>query len=705
MLNWLLLFIFLNLEIPNAGMNQSDSIENEFLRTLTDIISANISDENFGVSELAGEAGMSRSSLLRKVKSLTKASVSQFIRQVRLKKAMDILRQTSFTVSEVSYQVGFSSTSYFIKCFREYYGYPPGEVGSRNSTETPAERSGWKRGRRVAVLSGIALGVLITAAVLFIVARSISSGNRNLEKTIAVLPFRNESSDTANIYIINGLMESILTNLQTIKDLRVASRTSVEKYRNVKKLISEIASELNVNYLVEGSGQKIGDEILLNIQLIEGPTDKHLWAKQYRRDTKDIFDLQINLAGDITQAIEVIITPEEKVRIEKPPTENLVAYDYFLRGLYLLRKGNRDELEEAIISFEKAIEYDNGFARAYADLAIAYYYLDATQAEKKYSELINSYADKALSFDDQLEQSLIAKAVYYLNTGRNDQAVPFLEKALKYNPNSAIAINSLSDFYARYSPDTEKYLEYALKGIRLDITSYDSVTASFIYLHISNAFIQSGFTNEAELYINKSLEFDPDNLYSQYVGAYIQYAKSRDLESTRNMLIEILEKDTTRLDVLQEVAKICYYMRDYEDAYAYYKRFTGIRESQNLDIYRAEDAKIGYVFAKMGMKEQSERYLREFKDYSDLDESVYKHINLALYYSFYGDTVNAIDQMRLFSNENTYHYWTIIFLKIDPLLDKVRDLPEFRETLGETEARFWMNHNKIKSALLNEKLL
>jgi len=110
-------------------MQDPSYTENDFLKKITAIIEENISNENFGVSELAREAGMSRSNLLRKVKSLTNLSVSLFIRKVRLKNAMEMLKQDSLNVSEVSFSVGFSSTSYFIKCFREYYGYPPGEVG------------------------------------------------------------------------------------------------------------------------------------------------------------------------------------------------------------------------------------------------------------------------------------------------------------------------------------------------------------------------------------------------------------------------------------------------------------------------------------------------------------------------------------------------------------------------------------------------
>ena len=103
-----------------------------------------------------------------------------------------------------------------------------------------------------------------------------------------------------------------------------------------------------------------------------------------------------------------------------------------------------------------------------------------------------------------------------------------------------------------------------MKGIQLDITAQDSITASFIYLHVSNAFIESGFMNEAELYINKSLEYNPENIYSAYVKPYIRFAKNEDLLQLKESLIEVFKKDSTRFDVIQEIGKICYYIRDYE---------------------------------------------------------------------------------------------------------------------------------------------
>ncbi|BAX82524.1 helix-turn-helix domain-containing protein [Labilibaculum antarcticum] len=679
--------------------------ENEFLLKITEIIEKNISNDQFGVSELADEVGMSRSNLLRKIKKLTNLSVSQFVREVRLRNAMEFLKQNSLTVSEISYQVGFSSVSYFIKCFRELYGYPPGETG-KQETEKQEEaplvvpKSGKKLGVVPVVISLFTIAVLV-----FFLLKPASPEKIEIEKSIAVLPFKNDSNDSSNVYFINGLMESVLSNLQKIEDVRVISRTSVEKYRNSTKTITEIAEELNVSYFVEGSGQKIGDQILLNIQLIKASNDNHLWAEQYNREAKDVFGLQNEIAKKIAKEIELIITPEEVKQIDKVPTENLEAYDYFLKGLDLFHSGKREGLEESITYFQKAIEHDPKFARAYADIAMAYYYLDIARAEKIHTAKINENADKALLFDSKLPQSLIAKALYYMNKHEFEKAVPYLEKALHYNPNSALVINFLSDYYTTYMPNTGKYLEYALKGVRLDIAAQDSVTASYIYLHLSNAFVQTGFVNEAELYINKSLDYNPQNMFSEYVKAYILYAKNKDLPRTRDLLLAVFEKDTTRLDVLQEIGKVYYYLRDYETSYAYYKHFIAAKEKYNLSIYPQENSKIARVYAEMGMKEESEKLLKAYFEYASNDKSIYKNASLAIYYAQKDDEEKALKYLQLFSEEENLQYWLLLFLEIDPLVDNIKDLPEFKKIMKRIKNTFWENHKEIKLALENKELL
>lgn len=874
-----------------------------FLQKLTSAIEEHLSNEQFGVSALAAIIGMSRSNLLRRVKKLTGLSVSRYIRQIRLENAMELLEEGGYTVSEITFRVGFSSTSYFIKCFHDHYGYPPGEADkhkdeSKNKYELKEkythqlaaimftdiqgytalmqqdEQKGVafrKRHREIfkpvteqfngkilqyygdgtlstfssaydAVRCGVALQKLFlkdpqipvrigihTGDIIFTEDDIIGDGvnvasrvesfasagsvfisekvfdevknkpdietksmglfelknvdkpmevfaiaNEGLvvpdkkdisalgkgkkmeqdetakqpdkkaplkwaiilllavavswllykseilsppahdpvqevkitdKKSIAVLPFINDSRDSANIYIINGLMESILNNLQKVEDLRVISRTSVEKFRGSSKTIPEIARELNVYYFIEGSGQKIGDKILLNVQLIEAPTDKHLWAAQFNRQIEDIFDLQIELAKSITQNIQVIITPEEIRRIEKQPTDNVVAYDFFLKGNDLLLQQNEPALRKSIGYFEKAIAEDPEFARAYAALTMAYYYLDLYQEQKQYTDLIVENADQALYYDSQLEQSLIAKALSLMARKQFDQAVPYLEKALEYNPNSALVINYLSDFYANYSPDTRKYLEYALKGLRLDVGAQDSVTTSYSYLHVGNAFIQSGFVEEAEKYIKKSIAYDPTNIYSKYVLTYIRYVGDRNLEEARQDLLRILAIDTTRLDVLQEVAKLNYYLRDYKSAYGYYKKFDDIRNAYKLNIYPGEDAKIGYVFHHMGFHEEGDRLFADYLDFAEKDQSIYKNLSFSMYYAWKGDTEKALDYMELFSQEDNYQYWIVLFLEIDPLVDNLKELPRFKKLMHNMEVQFWEYHYQTKEYLEQEGLI
>ncbi len=685
-------------------MGDPTTIENDFLSQLTVIVDKNISNEEFGVSELADEMSMSRSNLLRKVKKSTKLSVSQLINQVRLKRAMELLRKSTFNVSEVSQQVGFSSTSYFIKCFREYYGYPPGEVGKRPEAQVvdvPAYQPRTKRNLLILVSVGL---VAVLAVALFLYKPLSSSESPGIEKSVVVLPFKNESNDSTNVYLINGLMESTLNNLQKIKDLKVISRTSAEKYRNTNKSIPEMAKELNANYFIEGSGQKIGDKILLNIQLIEGSTDKHLWANQYRREVKDIFALQQEIAKSIAEEIQAIITPEEAQRIGKNPTDNVEAYDLFLKGREEFYKGRRTNLESAIPIFKKAIEHDGEFALAYAEIALIYYYLDMFQAEKKYTAEINSYADKALLFDPKLANSLVAKALYYMHNKEYDLAVSYLEKALEYTPNSILAINHLALIYNNNIPNTTKYLEYALRAVRLEANAQDSATTSINYLRLSDALIQTGFVDEALKYCNKSLDYNPKNFFSKWVKVFILYAKDKDLNKAKQLLLQELKKDTTQLVMVEEIAKVHYLMGDFEGAYPYYKRFLELKDAYHLDIFKNEDLKIGIVLEKVGQKEKAQEFINSFKNYADNDKSIYKHLNLAGYYAYLGDANKSIEHMKLFSKEENLKYWVLLFDN-DPIVEAVKDHPEFDKVMNDIEKKFWKTHEEIKVTLEEKGLL
>ena len=679
-------------------MSDTSQADIQFLSNLNDVIAKNMSNEQFGVTELADEMHMSRSNLLRKVKKSTNLPVNQLIREARLRRAMELLKGSSSNVSEVSHQVGFNSTSYFIKCFREFYGYPPGEAGKRSTAEPVVVHHDTKvrNWRKVLLIIGSAVAAGLVIGLVFYYYKQPVTGT--VDRSIVVLPFKNESSDSTNIYLINGLMESTLSNLQKIEDLRVLSRTSSEKYRDTHKSIVEMASELDVNYFVEGSGQKIGDQILLNIQLIEGPTDKHLWAKQYRRKITDIFDLQQEVASNIAQEIKVIISPEAKERIEKVPTENLEAYDLYLKGKEKFYESSTESLAEAVILFEKAIALDDRFALAYAHLVMVEYYHDIFRLEKRYTEDIRKYADKAMLFDPKSGESLIAKALSYALDKEYKSAVLYLEKALEYNPNSGLVYHFLTEFYSLYVSDPAKYLEYSLRGAHEDRVVMDSVTLGFKFFHASNSMIQAGFVDDAIRYIDRSLDYHPKQFFAGYISILFRFAKSRDLEATKKLLITEFEKTNNRADIVKELAKIACMERDYATANRYYERFVDLRAQLHFDIYQEEDVSISFVFSKVGKKEEAAMYMKQFKAFADGDVSIYKHLHLSLYYACIGNATRALDELELFSKEDNYQFWMIL-IENDPMFDLIRDNPRYKVVMDMLKKKFWDKHEKLKDDL------
>lgn len=676
--------------------------ETDFTTRLTAAIEKNMANEQFGVSELADEMNMSRSNLLRKVKKEYNLSVSQLISQVRLTRAMELLRNTSQNVSEVSHQVGFNSSSYFIKCFREYYGYPPGEVGKRDvatasipagtlpdddNQSTPATSRSYKR----YIYTGVAVLALAVATIWAWSALRPEDG----EKSIVVLPFKNESSDSSNVYLINGLMEATLNNLQQIQNLRVVSRTSAEKYRKTSKSVSEMAKELNVRYFIEGSGQKIGDKILLNIQLIDGETDKHLWAKQYRRESKDIFELQEEIAQNIASEIEVILTPEEKSRIEKKPTDNLEAYDYYLKGKDLFYRSGRNDLENSIPLFKKAIEKDPEFSLAYATATMVYYYLDIFNLNKVHADDIEMFAEKAMLYDPKSGESLTAKALSFAARHEYELSIPYFEKALEHDPRSGLVLHFLTEFYNIHVPNPAKYLEYAIRKVQVD-HAIDSATRSFNYFHVSNALAQNGFLEEALRYNTRSLQLNPNNFFAGFVRAYIHYGTDRSCEKTKVLLQAEWKKDTTRFDILHEIGKVNFMMRDFTAAKSCYERAILTMQMFGIDIFKHEYLRIGAAYAHTGDEAKADYYINEFKRFADNDQTMYKDMFLASYYSFRGDNAKAITHFRKFATEqDNFQYW-LLLLRDDPLGDNLRKHPQFDPIMKIIEDKFWKKHREVK---------
>lgn len=303
-------------------------------------------------------------------------------------------------------------------------------------------------------------------------AASINGSVAEIEKSIAVLPFINDSPDQENTYFINGVMEEILNNLQRIKDLRVISRTSVEMYRDQRKPLTEIAEELGVNYIVEGSGQKYGNVFRLRAQLIMAAKETHLWGESFQQkitEVEDIFNIQIKIAESIAEELKAIISPDEKRVIEKIPTKDLGAYEDFLKGRFYLYKLTGNDFEIAIRYFESAILKDPDYAPAYANIAISW--AASVQFGYKSPEeagpSIQESLIKALELDSnnvEVQYTLAIFNTWVLWDWEGGEET-FL-KALSINPNHAEAHAYYSHFllFLRRSPDeVKKEIEIALK--------------------------------------------------------------------------------------------------------------------------------------------------------------------------------------------------------------------------------------------------
>ncbi|MCK5700912.1 MAG: hypothetical protein KAI29_07160, partial [Cyclobacteriaceae bacterium] len=214
------------------------------------------------------------------------------------------------------------------------------------------------------------LVVLIVAVLVWYSTKERPSPE--IEKSIAVLPFTTITKDSTSQYIADGVREAILNNLQKIEELEVGSRTSSETYRNSNKRIPEIASELGVATIMEGSAQKFGDQIRITVQLIDGKTDNHIWSEDYDRAWGDIFAIYTEIAEEVGSALQVVITPEEKQQIATALTTDVTAYDYILQAREEQWKywggGDTIALKRAEMLYNKVIELDPKFARGWAHI-------------------------------------------------------------------------------------------------------------------------------------------------------------------------------------------------------------------------------------------------------------------------------------------------------------------------------------------------
>lgn len=287
-------------------------------------------------------------------------------------------------------------------------------------------------------------------------------------RSIAVLPFENLSPSKANAYFAGGIQDTILTKLSGIADLRVISRTSTQQYASHPQNLKEVARQLGVSSVLEGSVQKAGNQVLINVQLIDAKTDNHIWAQAYTRTLNNIFDVESDVAEQVATALKAKLLPAEKARIASPPTQNPRAYDLFLKaGYYAAQVTDRNNAKNpsAIVSraaslYQQALQLDPSFALAWARLSYlrSYAYWYALDSSKENTSAAENAAKKALELKPDLPQAHMAMGFVYYYVHRDYAAALYqFDQAQRDLPNNANIIAAIAYIWRRQG-DLQKAL-------------------------------------------------------------------------------------------------------------------------------------------------------------------------------------------------------------------------------------------------------
>ncbi len=455
-------------------MDDQSSMDDQFLKKIHQYIEDNLDNEHFSVEELAKQAGLSRSMLHRKLIKLTGKSATDLITGKRLLQAKEMLENNVATASEIAYKVGFSSPSYFTKVFKNYFNVSPGDVRkgipiiSQHGLPDPVRKS---TRNYISIAGIILLAITITSAGLYFLLRK----NKPAEKSIAILPFDNLSSNDENQYFADGIVEDLLNRMSKIEGLKVISRTSSEMFRDKgSKTIPEIAELLGVSYILEGTVQRETNNVRINIQLIDAKKDDHILSQQYDRNLSEIFKLQSEIAAQITSELSVVLTNQQTIALRQNQTNNLKAFEYKQLGRYHLNKRTREGLFTSVKYFRLAIKEDPNYALAYAELADSYFILPwyGYLEWKKGRDSAFYLARKALELDSELgEAHTILGAVYNEFDWKQDAARVEFIKAIQSKPNHSPAHQYYSEYLCTMG-NLKEAREELNKAVQLDPYSY-----------------------------------------------------------------------------------------------------------------------------------------------------------------------------------------------------------------------------------------
>src|SRR5882757_3914995 len=417
----------------------------------------------------------------------------------------------------------------------------PTRLAAQKRSSATGKRSAGFRTLLVAaaILIGLGVPALIFTPAILKSLRSSTGGVKAAsssipEKSIAVLPFENRSRDPDNAYFADGIQDEILTRLSKIADLKVISRTSTQHYKSAPENLPEIARQLGVAHIVEGSVQKSGESVRVNVQLIKAANDAHLWADTFDRKLTDIFSVESEVAKAIADQLRVKLTGREEQVIAAKPTDNVEAYDAYLRGLaYNLKTANTTaNALNAQKYLREAVRLDPKFALGWALLSYVDavgYRTTALQPTVALREEARQAAETALSLQPNLGEALVAKGYYHYACLKDyDAAMHYFEQARQFLPNSSWIPESLA-YVARRRGQWDRSESYFNEAERLDPRNVFLLTQhAFSYIWLRRF-------PEALRKLNQVLDITPDDVDTLVTKAAIAQAEG-DLPRAAGLL-------------------------------------------------------------------------------------------------------------------------------------------------------------------------
>jgi TolB-like protein/Flp pilus assembly protein TadD len=498
-------------------------------------------------------------------------------------------------------------------------------------TET-FDKSGVAPSKKKVWVYVVAVGAALSVGLFFLGRYTASNRFASAalpEKSIAVLPFANLSSDPDNAYFVAGIQDEIITRLAKITDLKVISCGSTQRFKSAPDDVAAIAKQLGVANILEGSVQRSADQIRINVQLIKAESDGHLWADTFDRKLTDIFQIESEIAKTIAETLQAKLTGSEQHAIAVRPTENTEAHQLYLRGRYFWNKRTAGDFKTAVGYFQQAVEKDPGFALAYAGLADTYVLMSgyAAASPKESLPQAKAAAVKALELDNtlgeahaSLGQALVAYDFDF------DGSIREFQRAIELNPNYPTAHQWYAESVLAPLGRFDEAVAEVNRALKLDPLSV------IINADVGGVLFNARRYDEAVAQLRKTLELDPGFYYAHWNLGQVLDVKGLTKEA----------------------------MAEYEKA-------------MTLDPDPLPQALIGRLYAKTSRRKEALAVLERLRQASG--QRYVSPYNFAIVYTALGQKEEAIRSL-----EQTYEErdgYNIVFIKIDTFLDPLRGEPAF----------------------------